>query len=75
MVTLGFEGHAPFGEELGREENEEFCECLNEDPVDCEPLPYDQYSRVVRVSQADPLFRSRISRETQSFMEELQGEE
>jgi len=75
MVTIGFEGHAPFGEEFGRGENEEFCECLNEDPVDCEPLPSDQYSAIVRVSQADPLFRSRISREAQDFMRKLQGGE
>ncbi|UCE60642.1 MAG: hypothetical protein JSU63_02605 [Phycisphaerales bacterium] len=74
MVTLGFEGHAPFGEEFGRGINEEFCECLNNDPVDCEPLAPDQFSSVVRVAQADPLFRSRISREAQDFMEKLQGE-
>lgn len=77
MVTIGFEEHAPFGEEFGRSANEEFCECLGEDPVDCEPLPADQYTTVVRVPQADPLFRSRISREAQAAMERLHegGEE
>lgn len=75
MVTLGFEGHAPFGEEFGRGVNEEFCECLNNDPVDCEPLAPDQFSAVVRVAQADPLFRSRISRETQDFVKKLSGQE
>jgi len=75
MVTVGFECHPPFGEELGLDEiNEEFCECLNEDPVDCEPLMEDQFSMVVRVSQSDPLFRSRVSRETQAMVQEL-GEE
>ena len=37
----------------------------------CEPLAPDQLSTVVRLPQSDPLFRSRIARETQSFMEEL----
>jgi hypothetical protein len=73
MVTIGFEGHAPFGEEFGRSANEEFCECLGEDPVDCEPLLPDQYTMVVRVPQADPLFRSRISREAQAAVEKMQG--
>lgn len=73
MVTVGFEPQPPFGEtQLGLgETNEEFCTCLNEDPVDCEPLAPDQLSTVVRLPQSDPLFRSRIARETQSFMEEL----
>lgn len=74
MVTIGFEGRAPFGEEFGRNANEEFCTCLGEDPVDCEPLPADQYTMVVRVPQADPLFRSRIMREAQDAMERLQEE-
>ena len=75
MVTVGFEGHAPFGEEFGRNDNEEFCECLGEDPQDCLPLPRDQYSVVIRVPQADPLFRSRIGRESQAFMQQLSGGE
>ncbi|MHC4698262.1 MAG: PulJ/GspJ family protein [Planctomycetota bacterium] len=74
MVTVGFEGRAPFGEEFGRNANEEFCTCLGEDPVDCEPLPPDQYTMVVRVPQADPLFRSRISREAQAAVERMQEE-
>lgn len=71
MVTIGFEGRPPFGEESGRNENEEFCTCLMEDPVDCVPLPSDQFSTIVRVPQADPLFRSRIARETQAFIEQI----
>lgn len=75
QVTVGFEPHPPFGEERGLDEtNEEFCTCRNEDPVECEPLDPDQYSVVVRLPQSDPLFRSRISRETQSFIEELTSE-
>lgn len=74
LVTIGFDPRPPFGEETGLEEvNEEFCTCLNEDPVECEPLAEDQFSTVVRVPQSDPMFRSRISRETQGFMEELAG--
>jgi prepilin-type N-terminal cleavage/methylation domain-containing protein len=75
QVTLGFEGQAPFGEEFESEENEEFCTCLNEDPVDCERLGSDQVSRVVRLVQSDPLFRSRITREGQAFMDKMLGEE
>jgi len=75
QVTVGFEPHPPFGEERGLDQiNEEFCTCRNEDPVECEPLAPDQYSVVVRLPQSDPLFRSRISRETQSFIEELTSE-
>lgn len=71
MVTIGYKGHAPCGEALGEDErNEEFCECLTRDPPDCEPLSPDQYSTVVRVPPADPLFRSRVSRETQAVIEE-----
>lgn len=74
QVTVGFEGHPPYGEEFGLDEvNEEFCECLNQDPVDCVPLAEDQFSTVVRVPQADPLFRSRVSRETQALVEEFSG--
>ena len=75
MITLGFEPHPPLDDEFVPEEIEEFCTCLNEDPVDCEPLPEDQYSMIVRVAQADPLFRSRIGRETQSLLERVTGEE
>lgn len=72
QVTIGFEGHPPFGEETGvRVVNDEFCTCLNEDPVDCFPLAEDQYTVALRVPQADPLFRSRISRETQALVEGL----
>ena len=72
QVTIGFEGHPAFGEETGiRVVNDEFCTCLNEDPVDCFPLAEDQYSVALRVPQADPLFRSRISRETQALVEGL----
>lgn len=77
QVTIGTVPRAPCFEALQDDEiNEEFCTCLNEEPVDCEPLDDDQFTIVVRVPQADPLFRSRISRETQSLMEELAaGEE
>jgi len=79
MVTIGFEPRPPFGEEFGLGEiaeiNEEFCECLNEEPVDCEPLAQDQFSTVVRVPQSDPLFRSRVSRETQALVQELNAGE
>ncbi len=72
QITIGFEGHPPCGEEFGQDKiNEEFCECLNKDPVDCEALPKDQYSTIVRVAGADPLFRSRISRESQSVIEQM----
>lgn len=77
MITIGFNEHPPADNDFGLDEvNEEFCECLARDPVDCEPLQRDQYTTVVRVSQSDPLFRSRINRETQAILEELQtGEE
>jgi hypothetical protein len=76
MVTIGFTPRPPFGEDLGLEDrvNDEFCECLLDEALDCIPLADDQFSMVVRVSQADPLFRSRVSRETQALMEELAGE-
>lgn len=76
-VTIGFEPVPPFGEGfVGPDEpNERFCECLNEDPVDCEPLPEDQYSITVRTAHADPLFRSRVNREAQNFIEEMAQEE
>ena len=74
-MTVGFEPRPPFGEERGLDEiNEEFCTCRNEDPVECEPLARDQYSMVVRLPQSDPLFRSRIVRETQGIIEELTSE-
>jgi hypothetical protein len=73
MVTIGYSPVPPFGfkELVESEINEEFCTCRNEDPVDCEPLAEDQYSIVVRVPQADPLFRSRITRESQAMIEEM----
>lgn len=75
QVTLGFEPVPPVDAKFSfdNEINEEFCTCLNEDPVDCEPLAPDQFSTVVRVPQADPLFRSRVSRETQSLVEQVSG--
>jgi len=76
MITLGFDEHAPFEEARGKDKrNEEFCECLNREPPDCEPLTSTEYSSVVRVTQADPLFRSRVSRESQAFLEDQQAEE
>lgn len=71
MVTLGYDSHPPYGGRIGEDEiNEEFCECLNQDPVDCEALQPDQYSTVVRLPPADPLFRSRVTRETQALVEQ-----
>ncbi len=75
QITIGLEGGPPFGEEFGSQEDEEFCECMNEDPQDCVPLQRDRFSTIVRVVQADPLFRSRVSRETQALVEELSGDE
>jgi|GEM_PF-1321701 len=75
QVTIGFEGEAPFGKEFESKENDEFCTCLNKDPVDCERLRPSQQTRVVRLVQADPLFRSRITREGQAFMDKMLGEE
>ena len=79
-MTRGFREAAEWvaqkAEEFGLEEdevNEEFCECLNEEQIECEPLGLDQFSAVVRVPQADPLFRSRVSRETKSLIEEVSG--
>ena len=72
QITIGFDSHPPCGEEFGQDKaNEEFCECLNKDPVDCKPLPKDQFSTMVRVTGADPLFRSRVSRESQSVIERM----
>ena len=76
MITIGFEEHPPADNDFGLDEiNEEFCECLGRDPVDCEPLQKDQYTTVVRVAQSDPLFRSRVNRETQAILDELQSGE
>jgi hypothetical protein len=72
MITIGFEEHPPVDDSMGLDEiNEEFCECLSKDPVDCLPLDPDQFSTVVRIAQSDPLFRSRVNRETQSILEDL----
>ncbi len=76
MVTVGFDSHPPCGEEFGEDRtNEEFCECLNKEPVDCEPLTAEQFSTVVRVTGADPLFRSRVGRESQAFVEDMLANE
>jgi hypothetical protein len=72
MVTIGFESHPPCGEEFGQDEtNVKFCECLNREPSDCEPLASDQFSTIVRVTHADPLFRSRVTREGQDLVEKV----
>lgn len=71
MVTVGFDSQPPLGEGLGVTTNEEFCECMNRDPIDCERLEADRMSAVVRVPQADPFFRSRVGRETQNLIETL----
>ncbi|MGB0717576.1 MAG: PulJ/GspJ family protein [Phycisphaerae bacterium] len=69
-VTIGFKGEPPFGEEFGTPESLEYCTCMNEDPPDCEPELSDRLSVTVRIPTADPLFRSRIGRETQALMDE-----
>jgi hypothetical protein len=70
QITIGFGDHPPCGEAFGQDKtNEEFCECMNKDPVECLPLAKDQFSTVVRLTGADPLFRSRVSRESQSVIE------
>ena len=73
MIVIGFEGHPAFGVETSERDASEFCDCMNpdEEALDCEPLAPDQLSTVVRVPQADLFFRSRVSRETQAFLEEL----
>lgn len=72
QVTIGYSEHRPFEEAAGQDEiNEEFCECLNEDPPDCLPLARDEYSTVVRLTHADPLFRSRVNREGQAMIERI----
>lgn len=73
MLTLGFKEQPPTDEGFGQTANEEFCECMNRDPVDCPRLPEDQLSTVVRVQRADPFFRSRVGRETQALAESLTG--
>lgn len=76
MIVIGFEGHPPFGEEEGTSEDLEFCECMNaEETIECEELDDDQIATVVRVPQADPLFRSRVQRETQALTEGRSGQE
>jgi prepilin-type N-terminal cleavage/methylation domain-containing protein len=76
QVTIGFNDHPPLNDEKGQDkDNEEFCECLNKDPVDCIPLGDGEYSASVRVTQADPLFRSRVSREGQALVEEMMQED
>jgi hypothetical protein len=79
QVTIGFDSHPPFDAEFGvrEKEAEEFCTCMNREPMDCLPLPPDQFSITVRIPQADPFFRSRIGREVKSILEEVpkEGEE
>jgi hypothetical protein len=76
LAAIGFEPHPPCGEEFGEgEDNVEFCECLNRDPPDCRPLPPDQLSTTIRLVHADPLFRSRVSREGQNLAEQARQED
>ena len=72
QITVGLEPRAPYGESFGYDpEVEEFCTCQNEDTDDCEPLDGDLHQRVVRLSQADIFFRSRVTREAQGLLEEV----
>ena len=72
LVTLGYEGEAPY-EDIVSEDRcvEEFCACMSDETIDCEPLRSDRLSRIVRIPLADRFFRSRIDREVQGMMEEL----
>ena len=76
QVTIGFEPHAEFGGDVAvSQEEEEFCTCMN-DPVDvrdCAPLAEDRYTLIVRLQQADMFFRSRVTRESQALLEDLEG--
>ena len=76
MITIGFVSHAPLddttGGQISKDQwNDEFCTCMNNDPVDCLPLADDQMSTVVRIAPSDPLFRSRVTREGQNIVEQL----
>ncbi len=76
QVTIGFDSRPAYGEEVELGEDEDlFCECLNSDEEmseieECEPFPADTHTILVRVLQADSFFGSRITRETQSLVEE-----
>lgn len=72
QATIGFAPHPPFDTEFADDDVREFCLCQNRDPSDCPPLPAGEYTAVVRIPQADPLFRSRMTRETQDFAQRLQ---
>ncbi len=71
QVTIGFDSVAPYEEELSDPAIREYCTCMNEDPVNCLPEPGGRYTKLIRVPQADHLFRSRITRESQSIFEKL----
>ncbi len=72
QATIGFKPHPPFDTEFADDDVREFCLCQNRDPSDCPPLPAGEYTAVIRIPQADPLFRSRMTRETQDFAQRLQ---
>ena len=73
QVTIGFLPRPGYGDEISiSQEEEEFCSCLNDDNLDeCEPMPADTHTILVRVPQADTLFRSRIARESQALLQDL----
>jgi len=76
QVTVGFGDHPPLDGNVNEDEvNQQFCSCLNKEPSDCLKLGKDEYSTVVRVSRADPLFRSRVSRESQLLSQKLQQDD
>ncbi|MFQ5412916.1 MAG: type II secretion system protein J [Phycisphaerae bacterium] len=78
QVTIGYDARPAYGEEILIGEDEDlFCECLNSDDDmseidECEPLPPDTYTILVRVPQADTFFGSRIAREAQALVEEVE---
>ncbi len=73
LVTVGFEPAPPLDDPNIPRELKDFCTCMNEDPVNCPVLSKDRYQTLIRVPQADPLFRSRITREAQFMTSNLRA--
>jgi hypothetical protein len=61
-VTVGYEPHAP-------QEEEALLKIDIGDEARKDPLPPDQYTRFVRLVQADTFFGSRLTREASAFAE------
>lgn len=71
QVTIGYEPQPPYDKLSANDDAEEFCTCMNQDPMDCEPHPPGQYTMVVRLTQADVMFTSRITRESVDLLEQM----